>query len=500
MKFKKIVFAGLLVLLSYLAIFPRITEVVNHNYLFMIDQGRDYMALKKIMVDHKPTLIGSEIGSGMAGFKGIFQGPFHYYFLAIPFMLFRGDPYGGVVLMFIFGMLAIIASFFLGKKIFGFMEGWFLAILVAISPPLIAHSRFVWNPHPSAFFIVLAFLCTYLSYTKNKKFLFLAAFFSGFLYNFEIPISAPLCVGLVIYSIFILRLKKLNEYASLFLGFFLAFLPMILFDLRHGFGAVRGVTEYLFSVSSSQSEGYRIIQNHSKEFIHNFFDTFPKQTLISQLTFSIVFFVSALFFLIREKRKDLKQFIFFLLITTAVTFLILSFLRNIVFMYYLVHLNIIYMFLFVYIIISSFTHKMRVFQAISILLFLIFLFHAIPFAWDNFSKDVNDYGGIPKIKGKIDVIDYIYKDARGEKFGLLVFAPPVYTYPYDYLAWWHGKDTYSYIPHQEKKGLFYLLIEPDLTKPWSYKGWLETVIKTGTVIETKELPSGFIIQKRIAEK
>lgn len=499
MKFKKIVFAGLLLILSYLAIFPRITEVVNHNYLFMIDQGRDYMALKKIVIDGKPTLIGSEIGSGMAGFKGIFQGPFHYYFLTIPFVLFRGDPYGGVVLMFIFGILSVIVSFLLGKKIFGFMGGWLLAILVAISPPFIAHSRFVWNPHPSAFFIVLAFFFTYLSYTKDKKFLFLAAFFSGFLYNFEIPISAPICVGLVMYSIFILRLKILDEYASLFLGFFLAFLPMILFDIRHGFQAIRGAADYLFLVSHLESQTQGLIQNHSKEFIHNFFDTFPKQTLISQFTFSIVFFVSALFFFIREKKKELRQFIFFLLITAVITFLILSFLRNIVFMYYLVHLNIIYIFLFVYIVTSSFIHKIRILQVLSVLVFLIFLIHAIPFAWNNFSQDLNDYGGIPKIKGKIDAIDYIYKDAKGEKFGLLVFTPPVYTYPYDYLVWWYGDRNYHYIPHQEKNGLFYLLIEPDLTKPWSYKGWLETVIKTGTVIETKELPSGFIIQKRISE-
>lgn len=56
---------------------------------------------------------------------------------------------------------------------------------------------------------------------------------------------------------------------------------------------------------------------------------------------------------------------------------------------------------------------------------------------------------------------------------------------------------YGYVPSKDKTGTFYLLIEPDPHKPWTYKGWLETVIKTGRVLKTVELPTGFIIQKRI---
>lgn len=41
-----------------------------------------------------------------------------------------------------------------------------------------------------------------------------------------------------------------------------------------------------------------------------------------------------------------------------------------------------------------------------------------------------------------------------------------------------------------------LIIEPDNSKPWSYNGWLETVIADGTIISTVALPTGHIIQKR----
>ena len=124
-----------------------------------------------------------------------------------------------------------------------------------------------------------------------------------------------------------------------------------------------------------------------------------------------------------------------------------------------------------------------------------FVFQTIRF----YQTDYFDYGGRHKIKGKLEALDYIYKDARGEQFGVLVFTPPVYTYDYDYLFWWYGTKKYSYVPYNEKRGTFYLLIDPDNQKPWSYKGWQETVIKTGKVIKTTTLPkSGFIVEKRKA--
>jgi len=117
----------------------------------------------------------------------------------------------------------------------------------------------------------------------------------------------------------------------------------------------------------------------------------------------------------------------------------------------------------------------------------------------TFLYDYKDYGGTAKIKGKIEALDFIYKDSKGKPFNLLVFSPPIYTYPYDYIIWWYGRQKYNFIPGKEKKNTFYLWIEVDPSKPWSYQGWIETVIRSGKVEWTQTLPSGFIIQKRIVE-
>ncbi|MBI2026153.1 MAG: glycosyltransferase family 39 protein [Candidatus Levybacteria bacterium] len=494
---KKFLYILFFALLIFLSIVPRSVELINRNYIFLLDQGRDYLAVKDIVIDHNLTLIGSEVGGGMAGIQGVFHGPFYFYLLSIPFIIFDGDPWGGIVLMFLFGILTIIAAFLFGKKVFNSPGmGIVLALLVAASPPLIAQSRFVWNPHPSSFFILVAFYFIYLLSEKKKKYFFLAAFFSGLTYNFDTALAVPISVSLVIYAIYLLRTGKIKHYLSLISGFVLAYLPFLLFQTRHGFGAISGIINYLFFQKDKESF---FIYNHSSAFVLNFFDTFPKQSFFPETLILIVFALTLLLFIIKEENKQLKHFSLFMILLSGVTFFILSFLRNYVFPYYLIHLNFVYIFLFCYILFNSIKTKAKNIQIIFFGFLILLLFEAVFHAQATFRKDLKDYGGMAKVKGKIEAIDYIYQDAKGEKFGLLIFSPPVYTYPYDYLIWWYGGKKYGFLPNPEKSGLFYLLIEEDHSQPWTYKGWLETVIKEGRVMKTEKLPSGFIVQKRINE-
>ncbi len=492
-------------LLVFLSLIPRVTDLVSKNYLFGFDQGRDYLAVKNIVVDRKLTLIGSEIGAGAAGFKGIFHGPFHYYFLAIPFIILDGDPYGGIVLTFLYGITAILLSFYLGRSLFGLYGGLVAAMLVAISPPFISYSRFVWNSHGSVVFILLAFFCVYKISFGTKymgRYTFLAAFFSGFVYNFQLAIAIPMCTALLLYSVFILKIRKYKLYLLLFIGFLLGFLPMLMFEVRHDFNASRGIIEYTFQNEKTPLTA-KFIELVAKDrfglFLYNFLDTFPRLPYITTQFTIVIFFILFLFFFIREKNLQMKHFLSYLFILPFVHFLVLFLLRNTAYIYYLIDLNFVYIFLFSYIIVSSYIHKKHFLYIVLIVVFSGLVAQGAKSAIKTFLYDYKDYGGDAKIKGKINLIDEIYKDAKGEKFGLLVFSPPIYTYPYDYVIWWHGSKKYHYIPHQEKKGLFYLAIEKDGSKPWTYKGWLETVIKTGKVIETRQLPSGFILEKRIGE-
>lgn len=492
----------LVVLVVFFTLIPRITEILSGNYLFGFDQGRDYLEVKNIVINRHLTLIGSEWGGGFAGFSNLFHGPFYYYFLSIPFFLFSGNPYGGIWLMFFLSLATIGVGYLLGKKVFGELGGLTFALLLAISPPLVSTARFIWNSHPAPLFVLLAFYFIYkMTVTKREKkvTIFLAAFSSGFIYNFQTAIAIPICISLLLYSIFILKIRKLKEYVFLFLGYLLAFSPIILFNLRHNFISFDGLFQYSSKLDSGVTLMFIrfLLRDHFYSFVFNFFNSFPRQNLIPSTIVFLIIFISATYFLIKEKSHSLRQFIIFLLILPLLTFLMLTFLKNAVWSYYLLHLNIVYIFLFTYIIYSSFSQNIFWSKALLTSILIVFLFFHFPWAINNFRVDYSDYGGTAKVKGRIEAIDYLYQAAKEKPFNLLIFTPPVYTYPYDYLLWWYGEKRYGFIPSQEKRGEFYLLIEKDINKSWSYKGWLETVIKVGEVKEEVELPNGFLIQKRV---
>ena len=492
---KKIILSLLFILLVFLSLFPRSVEVLNGNPVFGFDQGREMLAAKNIIINHKPILIGTELGAGSAGISGIFQGPAYYYLLTIPFVLFNGNPAGSVWLMLFFGLLSIIFGAYLGYKIFGKRGGILVTLLMAISPILIGQSRFIWSPYPPTFFILLSFYFTYFLKKRNLN-VFFASFFAGFIYNFELAIAVPLSIALALYSIFIFR-GYLRKYIYLFLGFLISYSPMFFFELRHGFMGLKGIIIYLTvhkNVSGKSLTSF--VPEHAQSFIYNFKDTFPVNDFNFSLLFFIVLLLVFVYLLIKEKNNELKYFFSFLLLLVPVSFFVFSLLRNTVWSYYLTELDLGYILLLTYIIVS-----LQKFKDVKINILLIIFIGSLTMLglYSSISTtlhDYSDYGGGAKLKGKEAAIDYIYKNAKGKPFGLLVFTPPVYTYPYDYLVWWYGEKKYHYIPHNKKKGTFYLLIEPDSEKPWSYKGWLETVIKSGKIESTVTLPSGLIVQKR----
>lgn len=486
----------LLVLVLSLGIFLRSPEVINHNSLFGFDQGRDYLAVRRIVVDKKPTLIGSEVGAGFAGLSGIFHGPYYYYLLTIPFIIFSGDPYGGVVLMFIIGVSALLLGFYFAYKEFGFMTGLIFTLLMGIA--LSSQSRFMWNTHPATLLILLSFWLTYKTCQKPDKYFFWATFTAGLIYGFQLAISVSLIVALFFYCFIFLKVRKWRVYALGIFGVMLAYLPFIVFEIRHGFMAMKSIFFGIFN--DSQAGGLftdlgKTFNSHFWRFYFNFRDTFVLSDS-NRLRLLVFLLIVIVYYLIKEKKSQEKKFIVFLLILPPITLLTLLPLKTMVFSHYLVHLHLTYVFLFAF-----FCAKSKL--PLSKLIFGIFLILMSPYIYKEFTsakKDLSDYGGEAKIKGKVEAIDYIYNDAKGEKFNILVFAPPVYDYQYRYFLLWYGQKKYHYLPGDKKEGLFYLWIEPDAKKPWTYKGWLETVIKTGKVLKEETLPSGFIIQKRYEKK
>ncbi len=490
-KEKKITFYLLAIVI--LGSIPRSIEVISGNYLFGYDQGVFFQAVKEIVVNHKLALIGTEVGGG-----GFFQGPGWYYLLSVPFYLWKGDPYGGMILMLVSGLLTITLSVICGRKMFDTKTALAIGFFVAISPAIIAQSRFIWPPFIISLLSVFFIFFLYNILQGVGKFFILLTFIIGLMFHFETATGATLLLQLLIISplLFFKKIISLKFFIFGLLSFFSTQISLFIFDLRHDFLNVRGIIN-LFTDGKGDFliDRINLIPNHIGVFRSNFLSSFQMADLL--WPFLLVVLVIGLILYFRDKKNSkAKKWLVLYLATSPITlFIVFVFYPSTMWEWWVLELIIFYCFLFGIILTYLFKNKfMRVFAVgICLISFLSFVNRTIFF----YKNDFNDFGGVHKIKGKIEAIDHIYRDAGRREFGILIFTPPVYSYAYDYLIWWYGSKNYGYVPYKEKKNIFYLLMEPDPSKPWSYEGWLETVIKAGIVLNTRELPSGFIVQKRI---
>lgn len=489
----------LVILIFILGFLLRAQETLSNNFLFLIDQGRDMMAVKSIVFDHHLTLIGP-----YTSLQGVFQGPLYYYLLSIPTFILKGDPWGGVFLMLLISLTAIIVAFFWMKKLFDINAALLTLFLIAISPGAAAAATYIWNPHPM-WLLTTLYIFIFYEVHKNKKYHFFLWPTIALMFHFQTALAVFVLLTSFLYSfIFKRRFFREKEFYYGLLISALFFLSQIIFELKHNFLMTRSILN-LFNgkdqglLAAGEPSKYKdLINGHIYDFFVNFNSSFLHDGIMTNLP--VLFFIFLIFMLLFAKRLKIisRKENDFVWTTTRINLLMLSLMLLYPFpirawfltgfeMFYIIPLGLL-------------LSKLLNFVRPKLLLFLFFalsIFYLTPVIYKLYSEP--DYGGIAKIKGKLDAIDYIYKDANKKPFNLLVFTPPVYTYAYDYLIWWKSENKYHYIPGNEKKDTFYLLIEPDSSQPWSYKGWLETVIKTGRVISTKELPSGLIVEKRIQE-
>lgn len=486
----------------------RSPEILAGNYLFGFDQGQNYIRAYDIAVNHKLTLIGAEVGSGSAGVPGLFHGPGFYYLLAFMLVLFKGDPYGGLVLMWIGGVVTLLLVFLTVRNMFGEKASLVSLFLVSIAPLIAPQSRFVWGPHLASVLIVLYYFFLYNIPKNPVIWTFATAFTAGLLYHFELALSVPLVllagVAVLYYRVFTKRVVL-----AAILALSLAYAPMILFEIRHGFMATKGVVKNITTKKEvkpdEEKQGDFYISQKKYQFIANFRDSFIFESgmigqrmympFLATLTLVIVWGI-----LLSGRRT--KSYFGLLIFAIPISFLVFLPLRGAIWPYYLIHLHFVYLYALAVATVAIFQKipgiKAALIPGIFIMFFLYSMTRGALYRLKlNWLVDYYDYGGNAKIKGKRAIIDYVYADAKGTPFSVFVFMPPVYTWPYDYLFLTYAKEKYGYVPSHEKKGTAYMIIELDGTKPWSYKGWLETVIVEGTPVWERYLwPSDHVLQKR----
>lgn len=483
-----------------LAFFLRAKEVLSNNYLFIIDMGRDMMAVRDIVVNHHLTLIGPYTSLG-----GVFQGPLYYYLLSIPTFLFKGDPLGPLILMLLISLATAFIAFIFLKRHFGSKTAFIGFFLFSVCPEAVAAATYTWNPHPMWLLMVLFVFLLFELCLKNKKanlFLWLTI---GLMFHFEAALGFFILITTLAYCLLFLKKELFSKYFLIgLLLLFITFIPQILFEFRHQFLMTKSILN-MFSgrgtglLAGSEAFNFvSLMQNHLMELINNYKSSFPIEKPFTFLP-AAIFLTSLLVVFLKKKGAKpnnektfyglyIKFIILFILITSFYLFPIRY--------WFFTGFQSLHLFFIAIVLSSLFRYK---YGKLAVLILIIPMFYYLVLRINVLYFGPTDNGGTAKIKGKTEALDFIYEDAQGKEFGLFIFTPPVSSDPYDYIINWRESKKYNYVPARDKSGTFYLLIEPDPNQPWTYKGWLETIIKTGKIEKTVKLPSGFIIQKRISD-
>lgn len=203
--------------------------------MFLADQGRDAVIIKRIvMLEHFP-LIGPPSSIGQ-----VYLGPFFYYLVSPFLLLFALNPVGLVFGVSLLSLVGIVLGYFVVRKILKESAALVFLILSVFSYHLIWAARFSWNPNllPVFAFFTLYFLYKALETKKAVYSILYGAFFafSFQLHHLAAFLGAPIAITFI-YK-FITEKKKIPLLLSPFIAvtsFLLISSPLILFDFKHDF-------------------------------------------------------------------------------------------------------------------------------------------------------------------------------------------------------------------------------------------------------------------------
>jgi 4-amino-4-deoxy-L-arabinose transferase-like glycosyltransferase len=301
----------ILILIILIGVFLRFYRLGDFA-MFLSDQGRDAIIIKRILTGEHFPAIGAPTSVGQ-----VYLGPFYYYFIAPWLLLFNFAPVGLAFGVAFFSSLFLLCNFLIIKKLVNIKTAYISTIFLSLSSTMVDFSRFSWNPNLLPFF---SFLTAYFAIesVKTKRWYFFAL--TGAFLSFSVQLHyLALFLGLPVAFVYLFDLfKKKNHFISKIMNivisvfFFALFtLPLIIFDLRHDF---LNSKNFLLLFKSTQSFTTSKLENLINTFIAlNKYSLNITLNTWQAVVLLVFILVSSLIILYRSK-NFIKTFIMFFLI------------------------------------------------------------------------------------------------------------------------------------------------------------------------------------------
>lgn len=484
-----------------LALFLRSSIYIHNDFNFFLDQSRDLMLVKEIVVEHKLPLIGARSGIG-----GIFHGPLWLYMITPFFILANGDPFLTLVPLFLIISLSIVTgAFFIGQKLYGTPTGLLFAFILAMSTNYINASLVTTNAQVMPL-IFLIYIFSIINVIRGKDvYLILSALTIGIGMHFESAFSAFL-IPLTVVALVVRRSRPTLKHGLISIGvLFLTVSNFLFFEIRHSFLMTNSVLK-LFQGKVEEIQWYERygdlgfrVQDRAALFLQQFTEPLFQPNTISSLIVGCLLLATVAILLFRKKKGKThiqcnKEF-FLILLIPFLYYSVYVLYPMPLWGHYTLPLTITSALLLALALkhVSSFIVG-RVF----VVVFLVLI--TVPtLVWLKQTYiPLKTYA--PTIDGsyinQLAAATKVFTDAGETKFGYFQYASGSLTYNMDYLMWWLGK-KHGYTPPNQKRPTTYLIMYPVATdNAGGQEFWKKNVVRTQVKASARwTMPGGINIEK-----
>lgn len=429
--------------------FYKLADVWGNNTAFTIDQGRDLVDIRQMVVSHTPRLVGPT-----TSINGVLLGPFWYYFNLIPFLVSGGNPMAIVFWQIVWYQLSAVLFWLYFRKRHGIFALTF-SLLYLFMPIGFNTARYFWNANSMPFFTALFFLALITS----------PPILLGLVSGLAMQVEAAFGILFFPFAfVYLLIIKKpIKQLVILSSGFFLTLIPQIIFEFRHGFLMTKTFLNEFQGQSTMLGDKLPFpirLYDRIAQFIGLMRDSNHLPENVVYIIYSLA--LSCLAFHIVRKRLPiaLKSITFVgvgFIVFAAIFYLLfpqkLKIWYTLGFSFPLILLLSVFVSLLV-------TAKNKIFLFIGYLILLGTVVHTI-MAQNLYLNIIKTPSTDPSnIANQLADIDRIYTLADGKPFAVYSYLPSVYDYPYHYLFWWYGTKTYGYQPYD----VAYLPNQPEYIK------------------------------------
>ncbi|MGB9911247.1 MAG: ArnT family glycosyltransferase [Microgenomates group bacterium] len=402
-----------LILILLLASFLRFYRISDYM-IFLGDEGRDVLIVKRMIVDHKFTLLGP-----IASVAPFHLGPIYYY-LMLPFLwIFNLNPVGPAIMVALFGVATVFLVYLTGKKFFSSFVGLIASFLYAISPLVIIHSRSSWNPNVVPFFALLSIYLLKLEEEKKKIYcLGIVGFLLGICLQLHYICVFLIAIVVSYFLFFMPQRKKIISYFYLLGGFVLGWSPFLAFEFRHNFVNLKNLYWFLTSGEKvGMEKNFWIIVKDV--FIRSFNDLVVAK---NDILLKILIFLFIFLFLKLITQKN-KNYIFLFLWFLGGVFLF-GFFRGTIHSYYLV-----FMFPAPFLIIGLILEKLKEINKIGWILSSLIFFSLI---WVNIKASPLKQTPNRQLYQTQEIAKFILEKSEGKPFNLALISSNNTYFPYFY--------------------------------------------------------------------